>query len=278
MKRIINTYTILVLGVLTLTALLVNIFLFNQYPEIVIEKSNRPLIPFFCYLIVFVFHVLSILFLSQSFKNQKKYRGFKIFILVVFVISIISFMMDKVMIDELADDVRYGFKYSLIMITIPLLVKIFYTLLVLIQVYLLLTDKEVLNIHEKKDETIFVMAQIVGLISGLLGMMLVLSHFLRTLPNPGPWIPAYTIFFVPYGIIVCYWLVLKIRENISEWYDEKQWKDVLRAAFTTLILSIPGLGFLFIFKKPTEFYWFPYYIFFILIVFSGLTLIFYKRT
>lgn len=120
MKSIVNVYFTLIAGIISLASLLAIILIFNLSPDVVIVKSNLQLIPFFGFIISFLFHLLSLIFLLQSFKNSAKYKGFKIFTLIVFVFSVISFLVDKVMIDELADEIRYGFDLSLIMLNIPL--------------------------------------------------------------------------------------------------------------------------------------------------------------
>ncbi|NQU86969.1 MAG: hypothetical protein HQ541_14530 [Mariniphaga sp.] len=71
---------------------------------------------------------------------------------------------------------------------------------------------------------------------------------------------------------------LKFKKKMVDRYDEKQWKDVLKSSLITLILSISGLGILFLFRKPLDFYWFPYFLFFVLFVFSGSTLLLFKRS
>jgi hypothetical protein len=85
------------------------------------------------------------------------------------------------------------------------------------------------------------------------------------------------LFLVPYGVTVLFWLALKKREAVSDWYDEKQWKDVSLAALTTLALSLPALTLFLLVRDAVGVYWYPYYLFVVLTLFSGSTLFFYKR-
>jgi hypothetical protein len=266
------------MAVITLVVLAVNIYLFNLIPEIVVEKSKIQLIPAIGYMFAFLFHIISVLFILNSFRIFKSYKGFKIFTLIVSVFAIISFLVDKIMIDELADEIRYGFDLSLFMLTIPLVFKLFYTCLILVLVFLYLNDKQQRSEVELKDETIFTLAQIVGLVTGFLGILLVVSQIKQQFDTLLFSIPAYFIFLIPYGIVVLYWILLKFKEKIQSWYDEKQWLDITRSSLITILLSIPGMAMLFLIKQPIEYFWFPYYLFLLLFLFSGTTLILFKKS
>jgi hypothetical protein len=70
------------------------------------------------------------------------------------------------------------------------------------------------------------------------------------------------------------WLILKLRDRPADWYDEKQWQDISKAALVTLVLSIPGMALLFFVAHPLGMFWFTHYIFLALFLFSGSTLYF----
>lgn len=268
----------MVLGVISITGLLVNIYLFNSNPEIVIKKSNLQLVPFFGYFVAFVFHISALFFLMSSYRSSQKQRGLKFAALILLIFSLVSFMVDKVMIDELADELRNGFDLSLFMLTIPLVFKVLYSLLVLLIVYFFLLEKQNQSIQDEQDETIFTLAQIVGIVTGILGVIFVFSQMRTQLETLFFTIPIYLIFLVPYALIGFYWLMLKFNHKEKKWYDEKQWADVTKSGLVTLLLSIPGLAILFLINKPLEYLWFPYYLFLILFLFSGCTMFFFKRS
>jgi quinol-cytochrome oxidoreductase complex cytochrome b subunit len=87
----------------------------------------------------------------------------------------------------------------------------------------------------------------------------------------------------PYGLIVAYWFILKGKGRLADWYDEKQWRDVTRAGFTTLLLMIPVMFFFFLaVSLRNEHYsqqitWFPMFLFSALLFFSLFTLVSYRR-
>jgi hypothetical protein len=90
-------------------------------------------------------------------------------------------------------------------------------------------------------------------------------------------VPFYLLILVPYGLTAFSWLLLKRREKPADWYDEKQWQDMTKAALVTLVLSLLGMGVLLLFPKPLGLFWFPHYVFLTLFLFSAFTLFFVFR-
>ena len=140
----------------------------------------------------------------------------------------------------------------------------------------------------KKDEMVFTVAQFVGVLCGLLGLLWI---FFNMIFNAGNIIHIKVygmitciLLLIPYALIVSYWVFIKLRGKVEDWYDEKQWKDVARAGFATLLISIPVMLTFFIvtFKSlPGGVFgilWFPFYLFTVLLIFSASTLYFYNRT
>ncbi|MCL5772732.1 MAG: hypothetical protein M1479_10775, partial [Actinobacteria bacterium] len=84
--------------------------------------------------------------------------------------------------------------------------------------------------------------------------------------------------------IVVYWLILKIRERITEWYDEKQFEDVTKASFISFLVSIVILAVFFLIQNLVKGFdlmhviWFPLYFFVALLVFSATILYLNKKT
>lgn len=90
--------------------------------------------------------------------------------------------------------------------------------------------------------------------------------------------PFYLLFLLPYGLTALFWLVGKRKERLRDCYDEKQWQDLTLAALTTLILSIPALTIFLFVPDAIGVYWYPYYLFMVLLLFSASTLYFCKRS
>jgi len=205
----------------------------------------------------------------------------QIFSLFLGIISLFAIGIEKVMYDEVGHEIfiewpapgEVSFLYLCLGIN---------ALFCLVMIFLIYKTLALFPIHgneiKTKDEKIFNLAQVMGIISGLMGMLLTFFVIARQTPTNKFWIfvPFYFLFFIPYALVAGYWLIMKSKEKISDWYDEKQWKDILRSSLTTLILSIPGLSLLLFVREPIHFYWFPYYISFVLLIFSSSTLYFFK--
>ncbi|MBL7112528.1 MAG: hypothetical protein ISS19_11385 [Bacteroidales bacterium] len=126
-----------------------------------------------------------------------------------------------------------------------------------------------------------------GVICGLLGLAMISMQLVLDVPM---WhIKSFGMFtvillLVPYGLVTGYWMLIKSKEKISEWYDEKQWMDVSRAGFITLILSVLAMILIFILNIKSlpggvfGILWFPFYLFFVLFVFSFCVLVFTNKS
>ncbi len=161
-------------------------------------------------------------------------------------------------------------------------------------VFLVWTGKSVKQRDQEivvKDDSIFINAQYIGILSGISGLVLItvfslLYSTVYTLPLwalKGGIAVLCFIAVVPYSLIVLYWLVLKAREKPGEWYDEKQFKDLSKSSLITLVVSIVFLLILFILQYALKnvlvlnMVWFPLYFFFVLFLFSAMTLFFNKQ-
>jgi hypothetical protein len=144
--------------------------------------------------------------------------------------------------------------------------------------------------HEKRtatrDETVFVLAQYVGIVCGLLGIawislgLAVGRYVERSVYHS---MATTVMILFPYGMIVGYWLALRLINRFEAWYDEKQWSDVSRAGFTTLLLTVPLMLMVFLMVSlknqhyNAQIIWFPMFLFSVLLIFSSLTLLNYRR-
>ena len=131
---------------------------------------------------------------------------------------------------------------------------------------------------ESAEETTFTIAQYIGILSGIMGLLMIFTLINKEIriDRLAFYIPFFLLFLIPYALVVIYWLSLMLCQKISDWYDEKQLQDIMKASLTTLLLSFPGLiVFLFI-DIPDNLYFFLYYIYLVLILFSGSTLYFFK--
>ena len=135
------------------------------------------------------------------------------------------------------------------------------------------------------DDRIFILAHYVGLLTGLMGLGLtILNLALRVNPELiRLGLPIMTIvILLPYILMVVYWILINRKSSIENWYDEKQWQDLGKAAIISGVTMFPaGLVYYF-----TTFWssqaiagvtWFPMMLFLCLLIFSGVNLVLARR-
>jgi hypothetical protein len=218
-------------------------------------------------------------YLFIHFRHFDQLKVYGIILIFLGIISLFAMGGEKVMVDEIAREYRIGADISerhvlngaYILNLIFSLSLLFFTLKTF--------QVEAKTISEGRvEEIIFTLAQYMGIISGGAGILLTFNLIGRTVLPEKLWVyvPFYGLFLIPYALIVLYWLSLKVKQKISNWYDEKQWQDVLKSSLTTLILSVPGLGLFLFLNVSSKYYFFLYYIFLVLFIFSCSTLYFFK--
>jgi hypothetical protein len=138
--------------------------------------------------------------------------------------------------------------------------------------------------HIVRDSNVFLITQYVGLICGLMGLTFASSGFLYSKAwNLDMHVSITSILLLmPYALAVGYWFVTKLQEEKRQWYDEKQFQDVGRSAFFTLILSVIFMTALFIanyrnLSGVVSVVWLPLYLFSTLFVFSVSNLYFSNK-
>lgn len=135
-----------------------------------------------------------------------------------------------------------------------------------------------------RDNNIFLVAQYVGLICSSMGLMFASLGFLF----PGGWnlhmhvSITLVLLLTPYALVVGYWFLTKLQEENRQWYDEKQFQDVGRSAFLTLIVNVITMTLLFVVNYTNldgviRLAWLPLYLFSTLFVFSLSNLYFSNR-
>jgi hypothetical protein len=233
------------------------------------------------YLLIFIFHVYSIIFIYSHFHHFHEFKKTATIMLILGIISFFAIAVEKVMMDEIAREYRFGLeiKGELFGLYAAYLINLAYTILVF---FLLLKTVGLRYVKDSEDkfveEKIFTIAQILGIISSLLGMKFTFLLIKKQILSDRIWIyvPFLLLFLIPYIIAVLYWLSLKWKQKIADWYDEKQFQDILKASLTTLLLSVPLLAIFQFTNIPAPFYWFLFYIFSVLFLFSSATLFFFK--
>ncbi|MBN1184009.1 MAG: hypothetical protein JXB49_17075 [Bacteroidales bacterium] len=235
------------------------------------------------YFFILIFHLWTIVYIFVHFRHFEELKTFKIILLIIGVVSLFSLGGEKVMIDEIAKQYRAGLSITELKILNGFhffnAVYILGIFLFLLKTYKLISYQDVRS--TPIDERMFIIAQFLGIISGIMGLLFVFHNIIfidekLLIDKYWVFIPFFVMFLTPYGLAVLYWLSLKRKQKIVNWYDEKQLQDVLKSSLTTLIISIPGIAVFLFIKIPVQLYFFLYYLFLVLFVFSSTTLYFFK--
>lgn len=243
------------------------------------------------YFIFGFFHLSAMLTLILQLNFFKRDNFLRAFLFFTGITSLMMLFGDYALLSDISKEYIFGLPDEFIILFISQALHfIFYILMIIL---LVLTRKEAGRESEKivlKDDSIFINAQYIGILSGASGLSLItiFSFFYLTVyPMPSWAVDAGIIIIsliavIPYILIVVYWLVIKLKEGVSEWYDEKQYQDITRASLVTLVASIMIMAAIFIiqyFVRAFDFMskiWFPFYIFLVLLLFSAGTLYFNK--
>jgi hypothetical protein len=242
------------------------------------------------FIVNFIFHVCSIFNLAlqlKFFKSPNLIRAFSVF---VGVLSTLLLVGNLGLLSDIGKESQLGLNTSgewiflyinhflhagFIMIMFGLVISSFQIL------------KKNLPVESAvKDEVVFITAQYIGVFCGILGFISLAAYLISGLPF---WIvkkavlPTSVIIVMPYCFIVSYWLIFKLKDKILEWYDEKQFQDIAKASLVTLTVSFSAMSLMYMLKYPNlsenyvTYFWFPFYLFLTLSIFSSSVLYFNRK-
>ena len=301
MKRLmkISNNTTLVLCSISIAGLIFNNTFYLMLRNIIInmgdvenfiDKFSIPVAGI--YLVFGFFHLSAILTLILQLNFFKRDNFLRAFLFFTGTTSLLMLFGDFALMSDITKEYIFGLpgEFNILFFS-QALHFIFYILMIIL---LVLTRKSVRKKDEEivlKDDSIFINAQYIGILSGASGLVLItIFSLLYLMVYPLPlWalkagvVVTSLIAVIPYILIVLYWLIIKLKERITEWYDEKQYQDLTKSSLVTLLASIIFLLVVFIMQyifknfELLNFIWFPLYFFFILLLFSATTLFFNKR-
>lgn len=230
------------------------------------------------YLVFFLFHIPALMTLIVRLQVFKKVDLFLGGTFLLGVVSLFCLIGDYGLLNDIGRETRLTGQpqEEWNVLTVVLAV---HALFVLLMVFLIFQTFRWLKRASPaepavKDEVLFLTAQWMGVICGAVGLLVNYSFALRQIPSRQYvfLLPFYLLLFLPYGLAALSWLVRQRKTKPSDWYDEKQRGDMARAALATILLSIPGMAALLLFRQPLGMFWFPHYLFLTLLLFSGCTL------
>jgi len=254
---------------------------------------NRFSIPIAIVYIIFgFFHLAAIFTLVLELNFFKRDNFLRAFLFFTGIVSLLMVFGDFALMSDISKEYVFGLPGELNILFFSQVLHLIFCILVI--VLLVSSRKSVRKKSEEivlKDDSIFINTQYIGILSGISGLALVTifsTLYLRVYDLPVWAIKAGIVMsslmaVIPYILIAIYWLILKLREKTGEWYDEKQYQDITRSSLVALLMSIIFLLIVFIIQyifgdfELLNFIWFPLYFFFMLLLFSSMTLFFNKR-
>lgn len=288
MKRL-NQISLIVCTI-TIFILAVNITLLSKF-KISLEHGVEPkewmsmLIAASLLFLLFV-HVLSLVNLFVQFKTISKESFFRSAVFGLGFFSLALIFVDIIMLSDIGKEYMFNNAASeeWKILFAGLGIHFVFMVTALIQC---IKDKKYQRSEQKAlvDESVYLTANQIGVISSVLGFsgILFLNGFgIEKEYLPGVFFLVSAVALAPYGIASTYWFFTKRKESPLNWYDEKQFLDIYRSGFLTLLFSVIVCFILFILitfgKINTNLViFFPLYLFMSEFIFSGFTLFFSKR-
>ncbi|MBN2000270.1 hypothetical protein JW935_22160 [candidate division KSB1 bacterium] len=282
----ISAYLSVILGILCLSLLGCNFYVFltvqPKMANLQALGSGETLLMcvYLGILLAVVFHICAFVSMFLRFQISKKATFFGMATLCLGILSFLALGGDWAALNDIGKEYKYGLETSgewLALYISQFCHLIFYILALITAFGLLRSNRlQVQTEHVFKDEVIFKVAQYIGVVCGALGLLFsLLAFFVYPVRMLKFVIPFFGVLIaLPYGLVVFYWLLLKRKERIREWYDEKQFLDVCRASLFSLICTVPAMSLLFLFSYFEKslrlgYLWFPFFLFLVLLSFSA---------
>jgi hypothetical protein len=243
------------------------------------------------FIALFFFHILAAGTLVVQLRFVRKILPISILAISAGVISFLGVLADWAVFGDITKEYTMGWDTSGEWNILRIILGIHTIFLLLVtgvcggvlgQLRLIEQDK----VLEGRDEIVFVVAQYVGIVCGIIGIIWIiisLSISSKVTVSVYHSMSTTVMILIPYGLIVSYWLIVKLKDHFQSWYDEKQWRDVTGAGFTTLLLMIPVMLFFFLAVSlrnehfSNQIIWFPMFLFATLLFFSLFTLHNYRK-
>ena len=236
-------------------------------------------------LVLVIYYGLTLIQIMRDLRYSEKLPVGMVLLFVLVALAALFVVSVVVLMNDISNQFEAGFSQPEWNLVYPILaVQLGVTLLLLV-LHAAGSFTRVKQDAVVQDVNIFMIVQVVGVICGTIGFGMSLLGFFY----PKSWVPMVhtvlgsSVVLIPYLLMVGYWLAMKIGEKSSNFYDEKQTRDVGRSAFLTLIVASIFMVVLFItqFNALTgvvSYLWLPLYLFGVIFLFSSGNLFFSKKT
>ena len=229
----------------------------------------------------FVFHISTILAILLQLRLFKGANVFRALVLFAGVISCLLLRGDFIILGEIFKEYKHGMvdvmEWNILYVN-HTIHGLFLIMAFLLNFNAISKLKTYLGSETiVKEETVYFAAQYIGIACGVMGLSMFFLNCLLHLPLylfKGLSITLSGVVLAPYCLIIFYWFLIKRKEKVGEWYDEKQFADIARSSLNTMAVSIPCMAGVFALsfvgiENILSALWFPFYVFISLLLFSG---------
>ncbi len=262
-----------------------------QFQELGSTADTLAIIYLIAFIVILLFHIVSLITVMQTIRLSKKINFFKAVLLFLLSLSMIFLLADLTMFQEIGKQYEARMatagEWTILYMSHYLHSASIMFMFILLLTYVIGFKKAEEVEAENKETVLFLTAQYIGVLCGLIGLIAIFLSISYAVPIDILKQVIFTfsiILLLPYFSIVILWLFIKCREKMTNWYDEKQFQDMGKSSLVSLVLSIIFLAALYLvsFSNVTlqhylSLFWFPVYFFFNLFVFAGSVMIFSKR-
>ena len=293
----------IVLSLVCLVWLCVNSFLYRDIPHILVRQNIYTKLIGYGLLVILFSHFATILAVTLSSKKSRRMAIAGNILSVLGVVSFISLLLHLLALHGIMDNFTSGYSLRSILKLVwysQSALFIFFTYSFLYFIILACKGENCAPARSISREQIFVALNIIGIVCSILGILTVLVYFrfqcrpantdLHNHLHRSDVIP-YGFIVLPYILVLAGWCTRYFNDRRSGWNDEKQKFDINSSGMVSLLTSLPLLicltifGFLEVPSISDQIYisgtitilWLPFYLFFVLFIFSVTTLYKYKN-
>ncbi len=240
-------------------------------------------------LVVFlVSHIIGLVAIASQFHYFRKASVLRIVALILGIFSSVMLLADFACLTDIGNDYEKGRVAELefrVLYRIAAIRGIAYFALIanLIEAFI---QRRKIRTQEKvaKDEVILTLVHSVGVFCGIAGLFFAHAAFLIRITHPLLYFTfpfLFVLTLIPYFLLAGYWLFIKLKEKPAGWHDEKEFQDISKAGLVSMLATVPFLAIIYIFnyngpKGPIDILWFPFYLYFVMLIFS-LTSLYFSR-
>jgi hypothetical protein len=231
--------------------------------------------------------------LLKAFKSGAKADVLVIACTIAGTVAAISMIFDTAALHDIGKDyLIYGYDCTMewLWLSGSLIFRLFFlVILSFLIVRILKRTGTVVNSRDSVvDEVMFEVTQYVGIVCGFIGVVFTIYGYIAlgdfVVRDWLLWLLMFycLIIILPWFSLIIYWIIRLSRRSELTLYDEKQKQDFASSGMIVWLASIPVMIILLIISlgqpsSPTVFLWFPFYLFFSLLVFSASLLLKFKK-